>query len=179
MHIRRMTPAEINRIGEVNRAETVTAIYEPRPAASGFDLVAVRTEHDPPKELPPWSEEGVQIRAEEWGKHLERGGRLFGAFDSDRLAGFVLLGAKRADGSIELVALFVDRDQRRKGIATRLMDLAEEQALAQGAEAMFLYANPTVSAVDFYRSTGFQIAGLISKTVVRSLPGDVIMAKRL
>ena len=179
MKFRVMTPDEVTRIGEVNRAETVTAIYEPQPDASGFGLVAVRTEPDPPTEMPQWSEEGVQIRAEEWGKHLKRGGHLFGAFEGDRLAGFVVLGAKRADGSIELVALFVDRDQRRKGIATRLMDQAEEQAKAQGAETMFLYANPTVSAVDFYRSAGFQIAGLISKTVVRSLPGDVVMAKRL
>ena len=44
---------------------------------------------------------------------------------------------------------------------------------------MFLYANPTVSAVDFYRSAGFQIIGLVAETVVKSLPGDVIMAKVL
>ncbi len=179
MQIREMNPDEIARIGEVNRAETVTAIYEPQPDASGFGLIAVRTERDSPRELPPWTEEGVQIRAEEWGKHLDKGGQLFGAFDGDRLVGFAVLGAKRADGSIELVALFVDRDQRRKGIATRLMTLAEEQAVKMGAETMFLYANPTVSAVDFYRAAGFQIVGLVAKTVVRILPGDVVMAKRL
>lgn len=121
----------------------------------------------------------MQICSEEWRKHLDQGGRLYGAFDGERLEGFCVLSAKRADGSIELVALFVDRDYRRKGIATKLMMWAEKQAVKMGAETMFLYANPTVSAVYFYCSAGFQIAGLISKTVVRSLPGDVVMVKVL
>lgn len=42
MQYREMTPDEIMRIGEINRAETVAAIYEPQPDESGFGLLAVR-----------------------------------------------------------------------------------------------------------------------------------------
>ena len=93
--------------------------------------------------------------------------------------GFALLGPIRSDDSIELVALFVDADYRRTGIGTMLMNQVEGRALAMGADAMFLYGNPTVSSVDFYQKSKFQIIGLISKTIVKRLPGDIVMAKKL
>lgn len=179
MQYREMNPEELFRIGEVNRSEKVIAEYIPQPDTTGFGLVAVCTPHHPPQSIPPWGKEGVESRAADWKKQVDRGGFLYGAFDNGRLVGFALLGPIRSDDSIELVALFVDADYRRTGIGTMLMNQVEERALAMGADAMFLYANPTVSSVDFYQKSGFQIIGLISKTIVKSLPGDIVMAKKL
>jgi GNAT superfamily N-acetyltransferase len=91
----------------------------------------------------------------------------------------VILGPKLADGSAEIVALFVDRDHRRKGIGGDLMAWAHVRARVMGANALFLYSNPTESSVEFYLRSGFAITGLISSEIVPGLPGDIVMAKRL
>ncbi len=59
------------------------------------------------------------------------------------------------------------------------MAWAHQKASALGMKSLFLYSNPTESSVGFYMYSGFEIVGLISKEVVESLPGDVVMAKRL
>jgi len=176
---RRMQTEEIARIGEVNRAETVHAEYVTQRTASGLGLEVIRREVSPPVHFPSWSQEGRDSRIENWKPHLEKGGALYGAFAEDALVGFVILGAKKDDRSAEIVALFVDQAHRRLGIAGQLMAWAEQEAIGRGIESLFLYANPTASSVGFYRRAGFEIAGLISKEVVRSLPGDIVMAKKI
>jgi len=174
-----MSPEEISRIGEVNREEQLEVEYVPKADGSGFGLTIERVERDQPRTIPPWSEQGVKARTNAWKKHLDNGGFLYGAFDRERLTGFILLGAKKADHSAEVVALFVDQDYRRSGIGQALMGWAEEKSLSLGVQSLYVYANPTGSAVDFYRRAGFEVAGLISKEVVISLPRDIILAKQL
>jgi ribosomal protein S18 acetylase RimI-like enzyme len=179
MEFREMQADEISRIGEVNREELVMAEYVTVPDDSGFGLRAVRTEKSPPEQTPHWSRQGAEGRANSWKPSVEQGGYFYGAFDGDLLAGFVILGPRKSDDSGEIVALFVHRDQRRTGIGRKLMRKAEEEAIARGYASLFLYSNPTESAVGFYLKEGYRIVGLISKEIVRSLPGDIVMAKRL
>ncbi len=134
---------------------------------------------DTPRTNPAWGEKGTEGRIRDWKPFLDKGGVLLGSFDSDRLAGFVILGPAKRDRSAEVVALFIDRDYRRRGIGAELMSRIEQKALARGIETLYLYSNPTVSSASFYLKTGFQITGLVSKQIVRSLSGDIIMAKRI
>jgi ribosomal protein S18 acetylase RimI-like enzyme len=174
---RDMTVHEIDRIGEVNRAEALEAEYLVGPDGTGLGLVAEWVERSPPLQLPPWSREGVERRVRSWRPALAGGGRMRGAFDQGALIGFVILGATRRDASAEVVALFIDRDHRRRGIAGALLDWVEERARERGIAALFVGANPTASALGFYRRRGFEVVRLTSKALVPSLPGDVLLAK--
>jgi GNAT superfamily N-acetyltransferase len=177
VEFREMLVDEIARIGEVNREESIRAAFVVESDGSGFGLVARRVEKSPPLEVPPWGEPGTQIRVNKWRPGLERGGSMYGAFSKDRLVGFVILGPRQQDGSGEVVALFVDKDYRRAGIAKKLMAWVYEKARALEINALFLYSNPTGSAVGFYLNEEFEIVSLTSKTIVSSLPGDIGMAK--
>ena len=77
------------------------------------------------------------------------------------------------------MALFVDKDHRRRGIAGTLMSWSEQKAVELEITSLFLYSNPTGSSAGFYMNAGFSIVGLVSKEIVKSLPGDIVMAKRL
>ncbi|MBV7330824.1 GNAT family N-acetyltransferase [Chloroflexi bacterium TSY] len=179
MNYREMTVDEISRIGEVNREEVIEAEYVAEPDGSGFGIVAKLRHLDPPKRNPAWGKVGTEKRIRIWKPALDQGGCMIGAFHQDRLTGFVILGPARSDQSAEIVALFIDRDFRRKGIGSELMDRAVKKAQDREILALYLYANPTVASANFYLKKGFDITGLISKQIVANLPGDILMAKRL
>jgi GNAT superfamily N-acetyltransferase len=77
------------------------------------------------------------------------------------------------------VALFVDRNVRRQGVGEALMEWAERIGAGRGVTALFAHSNPTASAARFYMKRGFEIVGLTSKEIVRSLSGDITLAKRI
>ena len=170
---------EINRIGEVNREEWIAAEYVAQPDDSGFGIVTQLQRLEPPRRNPPWGDAGTKQRIAAWEPALDLGGLMYGAFYEQRLVGFVILSPNRHKRSAEIVALFVDRDQRRIGIGARLLQWAEERCHHWEIKALFLYANPTISSVNFYRKHGFQITGLVAKHIVSDLPGDIVMAKRI
>ena len=179
MDYREMYAAEIARIGEVNRAELIDAKYVTELDNSGFGIVMRRQQLATPKLNPAWGKAGTEQRIARWQPALEQGGCLYGAFQATRLVGFIILGPARWARSAEIVALFVDRDFRRKGIGAALMAWAEKQAQGLGIEALFLYANPSVSSVHFYRKRGFALAGLVARQIAEDLPGGILMAKRI
>ena len=174
-----MAAAEIERIGEVNREEWVTATYVVEPAGTPFSLTARLQRHDPPLHFNHWSKAGTINRANSWRSQIEQGGHCYGAFSKGRLVGFVILGPVRTDKAAEIVALFIDTAFRRTGTGAELMGWATTKARANGATALFLASNPTISATDFYLKQGFEIVGLTAKHVVPGLSGDIMMAKRI
>ncbi|MFC2075203.1 GNAT family N-acetyltransferase [Bdellovibrionota bacterium] len=180
MKYRKMETEEISRIGEVNREETVRGEWTAKPDKTGLCICASFNKLDEPMELPPWGEKGVEARIQRFKPALEQGGVMYGAFEKERLAGFVILGPRRSrDGSAEVAALFVDKDHRGKGIARELMKWVEEEALRREIRVLFLYSNPTESSVGFYRKAGFKIVGLTSTELLRSFSPDLTMAKSL
>jgi len=179
IHYREMAPAEIGRIGEVDRTESVAGEFVVTRDGTGFGLRATFVAHETPEPVPPWGEAGTRRRIESWRPHLDRGGSLYGAFDRERLVGFVILGPRLPDASAEVVALFVDRAYRRRRIGDALTGWAEDKARRLGVRAVFAYSNPTESAARFYLKHDYEIVGLVSKEVVPGLPGDLVLAKRL
>jgi ribosomal protein S18 acetylase RimI-like enzyme len=92
---------------------------------------------------------------------LQRSLAHVGAFDGERLVGFVNVAW---DGGIHAFILdtCVDRAYRRQGIATRLVQAATEAARARGAQWLHVDFEPHLTA--FYRGCGFRetAAGLIA-----------------
>ncbi len=92
---------------------------------------------------------------------LQRSLAHVGAFDEERLVGFVNVAW---DGGIHAFILdtCVDRGYQRQGIATRLVRAATEAARARGAQWLHVDFEPHLMA--FYRGCGFRetAAGLIA-----------------
>ncbi len=84
------------------------------------------------------------------------------------------IGEKRLRACIEIcpeewsnrlmvTELWVEDQLHRKGIGTRLMDLAKEKAREQGRRAVILETQScNVRAIAFYRSQGFELIGFDS-----------------
>ena len=64
------------------------------------------------------------------------------------------------DGVAEVVRLFVHPEIQRMGIASRLMDEAEQWARELGSTQMYLEsAHPLIGAHHFYLRRGYSLAG--------------------
>lgn len=80
------------------------------------------------------------------------------ASEQGRPAGFVL--ARVAADEAEILTLAVERGQRRRGLGTRLVELARAQAAGAGAARMFLeVAIGNEAAQALYRALGFNEVG--------------------
>jgi N-acetylglutamate synthase-like GNAT family acetyltransferase len=86
------------------------------------------------------------------------------------IVGFAAL-LPRPDGDVELDALFVDVDVRRRGVGKSLVNHCVQIARAQGSAAICVIGNP--HAADFYEACGFNVIGT---TETRFGPG-ILMRK--
>jgi ribosomal-protein-alanine N-acetyltransferase len=81
-----------------------------------------------------------------------------GAFALAAEGGFIL--ARALAGEAEIVTLAVAPDARRRGLARALLEAATVQALARGAESLFLeVAEDNVAALRLYAGAGFEPVG--------------------
>lgn len=72
------------------------------------------------------------------------------------IVGFAAL-LPRPDGDVELDALFVDPDVRRRGVGRSLVDYCIRIVRKQGSAALCVIGNP--HAYDFYTACGFDVIG--------------------
>ena len=80
------------------------------------------------------------------------------AAENDAPLGFVL--ARIGGGEAEIITIAVDPGARRKGLGRALMERAGAEALARGAEAMFLeVAEDNAPAIALYDRLGFEPVG--------------------
>ncbi len=81
-----------------------------------------------------------------------------GTFVIAETHGFIL--ARALAGEAEIVTLAVAPAARRQGLARRLVEAAVVQALALGAQALFLeVADDNIPALSLYRDFGFETVG--------------------
>jgi GNAT superfamily N-acetyltransferase len=181
MHIRSVDSSQIARIGEIDRAELIEVKYRCALAPDGHSIVLLEERMDPPEKVPDWDDEGVRRRAKWWKREVDEGGALFFAEDGDKLAGFAVLGAEKAGKCAEMVALFVDKGHRGKGLGGRLVQRLEDEARQRGLQSIYVQSNETAASVGFYRSVGYRIACLMDASTMW-LPGmetSIVLVKRL
>jgi N-acetylglutamate synthase-like GNAT family acetyltransferase len=83
-------------------------------------------------------------------------GMVFVSERNSVIVGFAAL-LPRPDGNVELDALFVDADARRRGVGRSLVEHCAQIARAQGSAAVCVIGNP--HAADFYDACGFNVIG--------------------
>ncbi len=171
-----MKRSKLGRIAEIDRSEHVTLGYVYKDGKLKAEEVDWR--------VPCWFQEGpdfsVEAKIKQWSPELENGGVMLGAFDGDLLVGFVILGHSLRPGrQMQLVALHVSRDYRRQGIATQLFAEISRMAKERGAEALYVSAAPSESAVGFYLSQGCELAKKIDQELYALEPEDIHLIRRL
>ena len=182
MRIETLEAEEMLRIGEIDRSESVDAVYVCVRSDDGLCLRLEKQTSDPPRENPGWDEDGVHRRARWWRRVVESGGLFIAAQRQGRIAGFAVLGPTREEGALaEMVALFVSREHRSRGLGRALMEDLERRATERGVKVLTVDANSEVRAVEFYRSLGYRLKCLINDFTVwyPETETNIILAKEL
>jgi hypothetical protein len=105
----------------------------------------------------------------------EKGGYIFGAYDSKKLIGFSLLSNKKFGTSeqyIELKYLHISLDYRYKGKKKKLFKLCITKAEEIGNEKIYISANDSEETINFYFNIGCKDAMEINKELAEKEPYD-------
>lgn len=106
------------------------------------------------------SDPDVKAGKMELEEYLNKGYPVYASEDGDVFTGYVVCRVE--DGCLWVEQLFVRSDCRRKGIASKLFEKAEELAREMGEETVFNYVHPNNDAViQFLRSKGYTVLNLI------------------
>lgn len=96
----------------------------------------------------------------------------------DGIAGFIL--TRQMAGELEILNLAVDPAQRRRGIATALLDAALAAAQRAGARAAFLEVRASNrAAIAFYRRHGFHLQARRPHYYSHADEGALVLSRKL
>jgi ribosomal protein S18 acetylase RimI-like enzyme len=174
--IRRMGLKEVHRVREIDRSERIRSGY----AYEDGQLKEIEVNWDSPR----WAVDGegdhsVSAQIAFCRDHLEKGGRMLGAFDGDNLVGIGILQFAIRDGVGQLAFLHVSKAYRRQGIGSRILQEFARQAKAAGNEQLYVSATPSGSAVGFYLSHGFAPVDEPIPELFELEPEDIHMIKTI
>lgn len=155
VQLRRLAAADLPLLAEIDRSEQLGVEY----AVVDGRLVSRPCDID----VPGWDRDGdgdhsvaAMIAFAE--PIVASGGHLIGAHIADEVAGMAVIDTGFEPARAWLALLHVDRAHRRCGVGTALWARARDLAVAAGAEAIYVSATPTGSAVGFYLSRGCRLA---------------------
>jgi GNAT superfamily N-acetyltransferase len=173
---RRLAPAELSRVGEIDRSELIETLV----VQHGARL----EERQGDWSAPPWSTEGegehsVAHQRVECERCLAAGGIALGAFACGRLVGIAVVAPHVRPGVAQLAFLHVSDGYRARGIGGRLADELERLARELGHATMVVSATPSLNTVGFYRRRGFEPMPEPLPELYELEPEDVHMAKPL
>jgi len=159
-----------NRVLEIDVSEHGSVVYH----LIDGRLTALPEEWDRPR----WNSE--TWRRGSWTTVLGLPGvKAWGAYKGNQLVGFAVYRPNLTDTMAQLAALFVSKDQRRQGIAARLVEVASHQARTDGHTQLYVSATPSQSAVNFYQHQGFVPAPEANQELFELEPEDIHMVKQL
>ena len=165
---RALARAEIAKLAEIDRTESVDGIYYVRQGA----LVLEREHWD----VPDWSPAEKQRRIAALQADYDRGCLFFGALDGLVLAGMAVLDPHPLPTGVDrlnLAGLWVSHAYRGQGVGRALVQLAVAEAEARGARAVYVSATPSERTVRFYRSAGFRLATPVDPGLYEREPEDI------
>lgn len=91
-------------------------------------------------------------------EQINNGGFALGAFDDDKIVGFICVNGTIIEACANLTMLFVDDGYKRNGIGRNLFERAKKEALLLGAKKLFISAIPSEETISFYFSVGCEDA---------------------
>jgi GNAT superfamily N-acetyltransferase len=171
-----MVATEASKIGEIDRSEEISLGFFYRDGK----LVSEKVDW----QVPRWTADAegdfnVDRRIEDLRVRLETGDIGLGAFDGERLAGYIVLHENLTAEMAQLAELFVSRTYRKQGIASQLTDRVVQLAKDGGARKLYVSAVPSGSAVRFYMSQGFRLAEKVHPDLYALEPEDIHLVKTL
>jgi GNAT superfamily N-acetyltransferase len=169
--IRGLAAADLSGVDAVDVSECGTVVYHVRDGILEATPERWERRRRGPAEWAPY--------VAEWADVLAAGGSAFGAFDGDALVGIAVVRPRLTADTAQLVALFVGRGHRRRGIAARLIAEAVRVARTAGAGALYVSATPSASAVGCYLSQGFTLAAAVHPDLLAREPEDIHLARAL
>ncbi len=154
--VRFLTPGDIGLLRDIDRSEQLEVEY----TVESGSLVSSKTS----MYVPPWDPSGsgdhsVSHLIAFCSPHLDQGAQLLGAFDEEAIVGMALVEPSLHPGLGWLALLHVSNGRRRGGVGQTLWNAAASIAHDSGANALYVSATPTGSAVQFYLKQGCQLAG--------------------
>lgn len=174
INFRWMEPGEVFRIADIDRSERIRTGYQ----YVGGQLRQLNVHWD----SPPWSLEGsgeysLAAHVQFCQEHLNRNGRLYGAFADDKLAGVGLIQQDVMLDTAQLAFLHVSKPYRRQGIGGKIVEAIITEAKKAGAKRLYVSAVPSGSAVNFYLSQGFKPTDNPIPALFELEPEDIHMVK--
>jgi ribosomal protein S18 acetylase RimI-like enzyme len=174
--IRRLDVSELTRVAEIDRTETIDAVYVQR----GDRVEVVPGD----RSVPPWDPEGtgehsIAAQREAVVGLVASGAVALGAFKGDRLVGIGVVLAHLRPGAAQLAYLHVSDGFRGCGIGGRLSDELERLAREAGDTSIVVSATPSYNTVGFYRRRGYEPVAEPFPKLYELEPEDVHMTKPL
>jgi ribosomal protein S18 acetylase RimI-like enzyme len=175
VRVERLPAEELERIREIDRSETVDALY----VREGSELRRTETR----LEIPPWDDAAIARIKARLAPKLAAGGVLLGALDGAELVGAAVLSGQFVGvppNQLEVAFLYVDSGRRGVGIGRRLLDELCRIARSRGAQQLYVSASDTESAVGFYLRYGAEPADRVEQTIAaENEPTDIQLTLRL
>jgi ribosomal protein S18 acetylase RimI-like enzyme len=173
--LRPMKADEVNKLALIDRSERVETHYLLQDGQLVTEDVDWKV---PPFYMDGESDHSLSHQISFCQSHLNAGGQMLGMFDGDVLAGIAVWTPNVRPALAQLAYLHVSRAYRRMGIARRLLATVEQAACDAGAQALYVSATPSGSAIGFYRSQGFAPAEPLPE-LFEMEPEDIHMVKPL
>ena len=170
MEYRLLKKKELNRLGEIDRTETIENIYHYKEGK----LELVKEFY----EIPKWSREQEENHISTLNNIYRRGGFIFGAFDKLNLVGIISLESEfigRNKDQLNLAGLWVSKAYRKLGVGKTLVELVKEKALEMGAKKLYVSATPSENTVHFYMNRGFNLTKEVIEKLYELEPEDIHM----
>jgi len=80
---------------------------------------------------------------------------------------------------VNLSLLWVSKENRRKGIAKKLLNLCKMEGKKSDVEKLYISAAPSKNTVDFYLEMGCQITEEIDPEMYKKEPEDIHLELKL
>jgi GNAT superfamily N-acetyltransferase len=173
---RQLVPADLDRIGEIDRTEQIERIY----VQHGTQL----EERHGDFSAPPWRAEGesehsVAAQRAECERYLAAGGSGLVAYADGRLVGIGIMKPHVRPRMAQLAYLHVSDGYRGRGIGGWLSAELEALARSEGDTSMVVSATPTENTLRFYLGRGFAPMAEPLPELYKLEPDDVHLLKRL
>lgn len=173
---RRLVPADLDRIGEIDRTEQIDALL----VQHGAQLEARSGDWSSPAWI---SEEGgehsVAYQRAECEKYLSAGGSGWCAFEDERLVGIGIVVPGLRPSVSQLAYLHVSHGYRGQGVGSRLATELERLARQHGDATLVVSSTPSENTVRFYLGKGFEPMAEPLPELYDLEPDDVHMRKEL